>query len=660
VRFERFCGFVAWSLPVGAALARASSLAQWRGDVGAVRDLALAATGWGGGASAVATQVTALLPVGSLSFRAALVSLVALGVFGATLHRVALGVLRAVETGFGLRPSRYAAPAFAMIGSLLTGLGSTLQLEATTGGSSLLGAALALAVVARLGGGPQSQVSRPAVRATETALLVGLAASENVLATMVALGAGLSWAWGRGPSLPLRVQRLTVGLAGAGLLVGSSTAIVRTLTPFAPMDLGGPFLWGPALPTAAVRVPPPLAAFVAESGWLCGIGACLGLLLVLAASVTSEGARPGAGRMPVTLDASRHARGFLRAVVALAISDALLLGAVGPTEGVVALRALTLGALGAVAVAGAFGALALLVKKRVPFARAGAALVVALHLTVLSLVFEQATFVADREAQVGADLFTEVALDRLPARAAVVVDDPRITWRMMAAQLVEGRREDVLVLPTRLLDRGTVAARALASEPSAEAFVRSTALTGSADEYALTELADARALHLVPNPGWDSSVYDHLSPSGAWLEFDSEPKSPLERSFDAEATLRQVSRLAPIVAAPRCDPATHDVVQAVATAQSKLLLRVGQLDVALAYVAKMNVGRATSVTRSLDVLFAGTVARLPSSIEQQQRQQRRVAVKPKKPKHEAPPLFRKPPRAAAEEPVTRRPARGTP
>jgi hypothetical protein len=639
VRFERFCGFVAWSLPVGAALARASSLAQWRGDVGAVRDLALAATGWGGGASSVATQVAALLPVGSLSFRAALVSVVALGIFAAALHRLALGVLRAVEVGFGLRPSRYAAPAFAMIGALLTGLGSTLQLEATTGGSSMLGAALALVVLGRLGGGPERLAVRPSVRALESALLVGLAASENALVIAVAVAAGLAWAWGRGPAPPLRVQRLAVGLAFVGLLAGSSTAILRSLTPLAPIDLGGPFLWGQAVPTVAVRVAPPISAFIAESGWLCGVGACVGLLLVLAASVTIDRGR-SVGVGAVT-DSGRHARGFLRALVVVALSDALALGALGPTEGVVALRALTLGALGVVAVAGAFGALAILIKKRVPFARAGAALVVALHLTVLSLVFEQATFVADREAQVGADLFTEVALDGLPARAAVVVDEPRVTWRMLAAQLVEGRREDVLVVPTRLLDRGTVAARTLASEPSTEAFIRSTALTGSADEYALTELADTRALHLVPDPGWDASVYDHLSPSGAWLEFDSEPKSPLERSFDAEATLRQVSRLAPIVAAPRCDPATRDVVQSVATVQSKLLLRVGQLDVALSYVAKMNVGRAETVTRSLDVLFAGTVARLPSSLEQQ-RQPRRVAVKPKKSKQEAPPLFRKP------------------
>lgn len=650
MRFERFCGFVACSLPVGAALARTSSLAQWRGDVGSVRDLALAATGWGGGASVVATQVAALLPVGSLSFRAALISVVALGVLGATLHRVALGVLRAVEQGFGLRLSRFAAPVFAMIGSLLTGLGSTLQLEATTGGSSLLGAALALAIVARLGC-PASDVSRPALRSTETALLVGLAASENVTATLVALAAGLAWASERGPALPLRVQRLSVGLTFVGLLVGSSTAILRAVTPLAPIDLGGPFLWGQALPTAAARVAPPLTAFVAETGWLCAVGACLGVLLVFAASVTGDGARPTAA---VSSGSSRHARGFLRALVVLAISDALLLGAVGPTEGVVALRALTLGALSVVAVAGAFGALAILVKKRVPFARAGAALVVALHLTVLSLVFEQATFVADRETQGGADLFTEVALDGLPARAAVVVDDPRTTWRLWAAQLVEGRRKDVLVIPTRLLDRGTVAARTLAAEPSSEAFIRSTALTGLADEYALTELADARPLHLVPDPGWDSSVHDHLSPSGAWLEFEAEPKSPLERSFDAEATLRQISRLAPVAAAPRCDPATREVVQTVATAQSKLLLRVGQLDVALSYVAKMNVGRSANVTRSLDVLFASTVARLPSSLERQ-RQPRRVATKPKKPKQEAPPLFRKPrrPAAGAAEPEPR-------
>lgn len=637
MRFERFCGFVAWSLPLGSALARSSSLAQWRGDVGVVRDVALAGMGWGGGVSTALSQGTLLLPLGSQTFRATLVSVLALGLFASLLFRFASLALRSVEAGSGLTASRFAVPAFATIATLLACMSPTLQLEATASGSSLMGAALALGVITRVA---NRTPNRPVLQLAETAILLGLTFAENAVVALAALATCAAWLWpnrrGTAPrrprigaeNLPDRVQPLAVSLFAVAAAIASFSGIVRSFAPNTTVDLGGPFLWGSALPAGASLVRPVLTSFSSEIGWVAGVGAVLGC---------AHAVRNG------------HGIGFVRVAAIACVIDVALLGVIGPTEGTLAVRALSFATLCALAATGVFSTLALLVKNRVPFARAGAALVVAIHFTVIALLTEQAGFIADRSAHDGADCFTEIALDQLPQNAAVIVDDPRVTWRLFAAQAVEGRRRDVLVIPKRLLHRGRIATSLLTSEPRIEPFLRTVALEGSADEWSLSELADGRPLFLVPEVGWDAGIYDHLTPRGAWLEFDSEPKTTHERSFDVDATVTQMGRVSEIARRPGGDPETKEVIQAVATVQAKLLLRVGQVDSALDYLARMNLpnNNARALTRSLDVMFASTISRLPSTTELRAKPRAKKKVQAKK---DAPPLFRKP-RKAAERPA---------
>ena len=76
----RLGAIAAWVLPVAIALGRTTSAPQWRGDHAAIRDLALGGVGFGGGVSTMLAQLAILVPVGSLTFRTALVSVAALGV----------------------------------------------------------------------------------------------------------------------------------------------------------------------------------------------------------------------------------------------------------------------------------------------------------------------------------------------------------------------------------------------------------------------------------------------------------------------------------------------------------------------------------------------------------------------------------------------------
>ena len=638
VRFERACGFVAWTLPFGSALVRSSSLAQWHGDVGAVRDITLAGTGWGSGLTTNLTQALLLLPLGSLSFRATMVSILALAVFSSLVFRVASRALRSQENTLGLPASTFAAPAFALIAALLTALSPTLQLEATAGGTSIVGAAVALAVFDRL---MQPRGERPALQFAQTSMLVGLGFAENAIVTLTALAAGLLFAWStvmkrRSPARLSRVGGTVFVFAAA---IVSLPGIVRCFAPNVAIGLGGPFLWGPVLPSPSVAIHPVLTSFAREAGWVACAFAVLGVVFSLR---------------------SATGRSLVRALVVVCLADVVMLGSVGPTTGSLAVRAVSFALIGALVVVGAFAGLAELVKRRIPFARAAAAMTVAVHFTVLALISEQAQAVANRAEHRGAEAFTEVALDLLPPNSLVLVGDPRIAWRLLAAQEVEGRRRDVLIVPKDLLHRGRVAASVLTIEPHAESLLRTLALEGASDEFSLSQLADERPLFVVPEPGWDAGIYDHLTPKGVWLEFDSEPKSPLERKFDVDATLVQVATLTTIARDPRSDPETRQAVNAVATTQAKLLLRVGQADSALDYLARMNVPDVDSraVTRSLDVMFASTVSRLPTTTElRATKKSTRKSAK----KSDAPPLFRKPRRYVERvEAAPSVPARGSP
>src|SRR5688572_23981158 len=128
-------------LPFGAALLRASSHAQWRGDIAAVRDVALGGVGWGGGVSTSVTQLFLFAPLGTSTFRAALISCIALAIVARSLYGIALRMLRAAESAGAIEPSALSAPMLAAIASMLATMGPSFQTEATVGGGVMIAVA---------------------------------------------------------------------------------------------------------------------------------------------------------------------------------------------------------------------------------------------------------------------------------------------------------------------------------------------------------------------------------------------------------------------------------------------------------------------------------------------------------------------------------------
>jgi hypothetical protein len=277
-----------------------------------------------------------------------------------------------------------------------------------------------------------------------------------------------------------------------------------------------------------------------------------------------------------------------------------------------ALRVGTICAVAIAHVAGAFHAIARLVAMRIPFARAGAALLLAFDATVVALVVEQAGESADRDEQRGAFEWTRAALEKVDPSAALHVTNATTTWRLLVAREVEGRRADVLVVPLGLVHEGRVASDLLVAERRLEPLLRSVALRGRADEYALSELAHARLVHAELDRSWDERTLSHATLDGPWLAVTTQPFGKSDRTSDVEATLTSMRPLLAAATSPGCDARTQEVVGATMRSHAKTLLRLGDTPSAIRYLAALDVpgSRALVSGASLDVRFAAAAAKL--------------------------------------------------
>jgi hypothetical protein len=150
-------------------------------------------------------------------------------------------------------------------------------------------------------------------------------------------------------------------------------------------------------------------------------------------------------------------------------------------------------------------------------------------LTLAVATAEEASFVSDRSAWRGADAFTDAALEELPPRAALLVRSRAAAWRIWAAQLAQGTRPDVLVVPVPATGDARLALRLLRAEPALQKALQDISLEGRPGEEALTMLADARPVLVEFDPAWDRRVESHFVPDHLWLRFAPEPRGPSDR-----------------------------------------------------------------------------------------------------------------------------------
>ncbi len=616
----------AWALPVAVALARTSASPQWRGDVGAVRDLALGGIEWGGGVSTALAQMFAIVPLGSRTFRASVVSVLALGVLARALYAVVLAHLRGLEREAGRAPSTWGAPWLAAIAAMSAAMTPTVQEEATVGGGGLVAAAIATTLLRGLQRAVQEGVSGASAGKLLAAVATGLGllASERVeLAGLVTLAILVGFVTLRVAGardvrilVPRRWAALAVATLVVGFVAGSLPAALRLATPLRAL-------------TAAWRSSPlPTTSALASSQLSLGVGTwgpsiapanptLSASLLETATNELGTVALLGALVGALALASRRRTRPFTLALVALVVTDAFASGWLGSSgswggEPALACRLVSLAALASCSTAGLFVLLDTLIAKRIPLAKQAAAMILAFHATSVALVVEQADARADRSVLSGADAFTRAALDALPPGSTLWVDDPSAAWRLLAAQLVEGRRPDVLVVPRRLVLAGELLPPLLERERSLTSLLRSVALSGATDELAMSEIADRRPLFVEPERAWEPGMYEHLGVSHAWSRFHPEPRGAVERASDIAQSERTLGRLLRDTAGEEGDGRTASAVAAVLRAQAKTLLRSGEPDAARRWLARGESPRATQLasTGSLDVLFAGAVARL--------------------------------------------------
>lgn len=656
---DRVGALVVTALPAAAALSRLSHAPAWQDDVAVLRDVALVGVGAGGGVSTALTQVAGALPIGTLSFRAGLVSVVALAAASRLGFAVALRLLRAGDRG----DAAWLAPAFAAIAVCGAALSPSVQLEATVAGGATVAAALVLGAIALAARAVDP--GRDAARGRDVAsagVLVGAALAERPLAAAAALaavlallfthrvvgrladraaaatrriGALLRTAWRMtreliarrtgsasstgGPGdragapepaarrtrpamVPGRAISLGASLAGVAALVAALPALVRPVAPLRALDLG----FG-ALPAGdgASAVVTALAAWRGELGWTPLALAALGAVVLAARAST----RPGAA-----------------ALAALVAIDALVpapLGGATIADPGAALRTLAIVALAALAAIGLHEGVARLLRARVPYARPAAILLVAFQATLVALASEQSSHVADRSAQRGGEEWLDASRAALEARAVVLARGPSKAARLWAAQIVGGYRPDLLVTASDLLPRPGVATELLAREPRSQALVRATALRGEPDEFSLSELADARPLHVEPDRRWDARTASHVELDGMWVRFAPHPIGRTDRKRSAEESMAPLARvLAAVDPVQPPDPATAAVVADTVREQALVLARLGETDTARALaVASRRLGPTTSVgSPAAAVLLAtleltrapdGTAAKLP-------------------------------------------------
>jgi hypothetical protein len=517
--------WVAIMLPSTMAVWRAAAGVQWRGDLPAVRDQGLAAVGAGGALSTVLTQALSLLPLGNLTFRAALGSALALGLACYFLLRITRRILRLTSCSPGL------VGLLSAVAAATAGLCPTWQSEATVGG----GAMPAVAVVL-LGVDLVMRISRrdtPTLTPVATrrwlllGALAGAAFAENLPAGLALMAVTLVTVVSAGKSPPSRLLVPFIATMAATFALLLAPELLRPLAPKGWDDVARAVSTVSLSPLGVTATRQ--AALVA---WLHEVG--------LAALVLA-GLGLGVGLF------REDRRAWMSPLVVLVLIDLVYPLAASTQLSVDPLAALRSLALGAFAVAAAHGVAEVTVFLReapIPMARAAVVLLVVFHMTAAAVTCEESAFVADRSDHFAAEEWTDAALGGLPINAAVLVHSPELTWRLWAAQVIGGQRPDVLVIPVPLLRRGLATSNLLPSEPQVVQVLRDVALTGQASEFGLSLLADARPLHVELDERWNARLVKHLSVAGPWLRFAPQILGRSDHPLQVSHTLALDGRVA--------------------------------------------------------------------------------------------------------------------
>lgn len=539
-------------VPACVAAAHTTNVADAAHDEAVVRALGLGWTGLMRGLDAAVTSAFMLLPIGTRAARAGLASALLAGLAGAALYGL---TRRLLEACVGQKAPRFGA-AVAAVAALTASLGPAWLLESTAPGGAILGALLILAPLLALT--PRGEVTPS--RLPLAGALVGLALSYEPLAGLSALvSCAALLALGR-PSgeiawRTLLLRALAAASVGALPLLFAAGRALRS----GGLSLrSGPLAaWAGEGVSGATRGP--LAFLHEDVGWVLGIFGVAGVLL---AAIVPRARPVGAA---------------LVAIVATGLTAIALGAPCGPSR----FAAPVLAAFGAIAALAGVALQAVVrgvARARIPFARASAAMVVVLQVTLpVQFADEALGRAADRERG-GAALWDDTAWGPLAPGAIVLVSDPPIMTRVVSAAAAGSLRADVTFLPSYDLSH-PLARRALIQEPRLAPFWRDLTLVGSPEEFALSSLAAERPLAVVYDPKWERTLARHLVPVGLVASFEPEPRGVTDRRAALDRFLLPRNRLAQLLGETR-DTTLLDATTRLLRARSIALAATGEKDVA--------------------------------------------------------------------------------
>ncbi len=517
---------------------------QWRSDEPLARAFALAPALGNGAVRTLLARALCALPLGSLEWRAALVQALALGVLGWLIHGWIGAILEERSPSGGHAP-------VALLASLAATCSPTMLRETSDAGGVALASALAFGVALTLS---RSEASWSR-RLLSGALLGALCLEHLPLGIFLLLCAVLTTALAQGRSrrewLPpmLLGALLSLGVVGLPLLRASSPSVlVQSVR---------------ALGALALEVHPSMRAL---SGWLDQLGVVTLLLAVLglASLARHRGLRPSLG--------------LLVALILPFLWEGTPLP--GTLDALRPVELLTAASLACAAAVGLIVAARFLWATRPAYAISAVSLLVAAQLANVISGAHDALCDVDVSRWSGAARWSTESLLRLPPRAILWPKDPVALWHLLATQLVDQARPDVLPVVEGRLGSIPLELALLHEEPALVEALRDFSVHGQVSELTLSRLADRRPVFCDMHREWPTSMQAHLLPMHLWWGFAPEPlaasdrRSPLDEPW-AEALFQKTLHQAPV------DEDTLAALGRLAEQRAELETRLGERDGAL-------------------------------------------------------------------------------
>jgi hypothetical protein len=160
-------------------------------------------------------------------------------------------------------------------------------------------------------------------------------------------------------------------------------------------------------------------------------------------------------------------------------------------------------------------------------ARASASMIVVLELAIPADMADDALVRAQPRAAGAASAWDDAAFGALPLQTVLLVTDPSIYARALAARAGASLRDDVTLVPT--FARDARAWRALSADAALVPLWRDLELSGAPGESSLSSLAAARPVAMAYDARWGKIIGKHLVPLTLFDQIEPEPRGASDR-----------------------------------------------------------------------------------------------------------------------------------